>query len=78
MGYATFGVSSAISVGLMVNYYRNRGTENSVWMKTALDVGMGYIGYLGPIGFGVSSTYFPLDAGGAFQGWGDPLLTPKK
>ena len=24
------------------------------------------------------ANYFLLDVGGAFQGWGDPLLTPKK
>jgi len=39
---------------------------------------MGGVGFLGPIGFGVSATYFLLDAGGAFGGYGDPLLTPKK
>ena len=78
LGGATFGVSSVISGGLMVNYYRNGGTDNSVWMKTALDVGMGYVGFLGPIGFGVSATYFLLDASGAFGGYGDPLLNLKR
>jgi hypothetical protein len=47
-------------------------------MKSALDIGMGYVGFLGPIGFGVSATYFLLDASGTFQGWGDPLTKPKR
>ena len=68
MGGATFGVSSAISGGLAYNYYNNGGTSNSVWMKTTLDIGMGAVGFLGPIGFGISATYFLLDVGGAFQG----------
>ncbi len=78
LGGATFVTSSVISGGLAINYYNNGGTNNSVWMKSALDIGMGYVGFLGPIGFGVSATYFLLDAGGAFQGWGDPLTTPKR
>ncbi|MFZ5978711.1 MAG: RHS repeat domain-containing protein, partial [Bacteroidota bacterium] len=78
LGGATFVTSSVISGGLAINYYNNGGTNNSVWMKSALDIGMGYVGFLGPIGFGVSATYFLFDAGGAFQGWGDPLTTPKR
>jgi hypothetical protein len=78
LGGATFVTSSVISGGLAINYYKNGGTNNSVWMKSALDIGMGYVGFLGPIGFGLSATYFLLDTGGAFQGWGDPLTTPKR
>jgi hypothetical protein len=78
LGGATFVSTSLISGGLAINYYRNGGTDNSVWMKSALDIGMGYVGFLGPIGFGVSATYFLLDASGTFQGWGDPLTKPKR
>lgn len=78
LGGVTFGVSSAISVGLAGNYYVNGGTNSSVGIKASLDIIMGGVGFLGPIGFGVSATYFLLDAGGAFGGYGDPLLTPKR
>jgi hypothetical protein len=78
LGYATYGVSSAISVGLAGNYYANGGTDASVGIKASIDVIMGGVGFLGPVGFGVSATYFLLDAGGAFGGYGDPLLTPNK
>jgi hypothetical protein len=40
--------------------------------KAALDVTMGYVGFLGPIGFGVSATYFILDSAGAFNSWSQP------
>jgi len=71
-------VSSAISVGLAGNYYMNGGTNSSVGIKASLDIIMGGVGFLGPIGFGLSATYFLLDAVGAFGGYGDPLLTPKR
>jgi hypothetical protein len=78
LGYGTFGVSSVITVGLAGNYYANGGTNSSVGIKASLDIIMGGVGFLGPIGFGVSATYFLLDAGGAFGGYGAPLLTPKR
>lgn len=78
LGYGTFGISSVITVGLAGNYYASGGTNSSVGIKASLDIIMGGVGFLGPIGFGVSAAYFLLDAGGAFGGYGDPLLTPKK
>jgi hypothetical protein len=78
LGYSTFIGSTLITGGLTINYYLNGGTNPSVGIKAGVDIIMGSIGFLGPIGFGVSATYFILDVSGVFQGWGDPLLTPKK
>lgn len=70
-------VSAAISIGLAVDYYERGGTYNSVWMKTTLDLGMGYIGsQCGWQGLGIGIVYFLLDESGVFGGWGDPLRTP--
>jgi RHS repeat-associated protein len=78
LGKVSFGASTLISGGLATNYYMNGGTNSSVGIKAGIDIIMGGVGFLGPIGFGISATYFLLDAGGAFGGYGDPLLTPKK
>ena len=72
LGKITFAASAVVSTGLMIGYYANGGTSSTVLIKTALDIGMSYVGFLGPIGFGISATYFLLDAGGAFRGWGNP------
>ncbi len=77
-GYATFAVSSTISLNQMSNYYNNGGTNNSVWAKTALDIGMGGVGFIGWQGFAVSTSYFLIESGtNGFGGWGNPLTTPK-
>lgn len=47
IGYATYGVSSVISVGLAGNYYANGGTNSSVGIKAGIDVIMGGVGFLG-------------------------------
>ena len=78
LGGAKFVASTVISGGLATNYYMNGGTNSSVGIKASLDIIMGGVGFFGPIGFGVSATYFLLDASGAFGEYGDPLLTPKK
>ncbi|HTN06665.1 DUF6443 domain-containing protein [Agriterribacter sp.] len=78
LGGATFVASTVISGGLATNYYVNGGTNSSVGIKASIDIIMGGVGFLGPIGFGISATYFLLDAGGAFGQYGDPLLTPKR
>ena len=73
LGVATFAASATISGVQSYNYYKNGGTGNSVWMKSLLDVGMGAVGFCGPIGFGISTTYFLIDAAGGFGNWGNPL-----
>ena len=37
---------------------------------------MGIVGFLGPIGFAISTTYFIIDTStGGFDGYGDPEKT---
>lgn len=55
----------------------NGGTDASVGIKAGIDIIMGGVGFLGPIGFGVSAGYFLLDVSGVFGNYGDPILTPK-
>ncbi|WP_346984791.1 DUF6443 domain-containing protein [Chryseobacterium sp. POE27] len=51
------------------DYYVNKGgTDWKVGAKAALDVTMTVVGFLGPVGFGISATYFLLDA--ATDGFG--------
>lgn len=52
------------------DYYKNGGTDGSVFAKAALDTVMTGVGFLGPIGFGISATYFILDSAGAFGDFG--------
>jgi RHS repeat-associated protein len=78
LGGATFIISSGISIGLAGKYYATGGKNSSVAIKATIYVIMGGVGILRPIGFGLSATYFLLDSSGAFGGYGDPSLTPKK
>ena len=78
-GGVTFGVSTVISAGLATNYYMNGGTDYSVGIKSTIGIAMGVVGFLGPIGFGISATYFIIDAAsGGFGGFGDPLKIIKQ
>lgn len=52
--------------------YTNDNNKWGVTGKAGLDVVMGYVGFLGPIGFGFSATYFILDAAGVFDSWSQP------
>ena len=52
-------------------YYMNGGKDSSVGIKAGLDIVMTGVGFLGPIGFGISATYFILDAAtDGFGGYG--------
>lgn len=54
------------------SYYYNGGTDWQVGAKATLDVIMTGVGFLGPIGFGISATYFILNATtNNFGGFGD-------
>ncbi|HEY5587447.1 MAG TPA: hypothetical protein VIK86_00665, partial [Candidatus Paceibacterota bacterium] len=78
VGGVTFGASTVISAGLATNYYMNGGTDYSVGIKSSIDIAMGVVGFLDPIGFGISATYFIIDAAsGGFGGYGDPLKINK-
>ena len=63
--------SSTISLSGAYNYYSNGGEGSEVAVKTTLDIVMTGVGFLGPIGFGISATYFILDyATDGFGGYG--------
>jgi RHS repeat-associated protein len=54
------------------DYYSNGGSDGRVLAKSILDTVMTGVGFLGPIGFTVSATYFILDsATGGFGGFGE-------
>ena len=70
------GVVGAITTSLVTGmqlsgYYASGGRETEVYIKGALDVVMTGIGFIGPIGFGISMTYYILDlTTDGFFGWG--------
>jgi len=70
------GIGAAVATSIYsgyntYNYYNNGGTDMSVGIKSALDITMTGVGFLGPIGFGISVTYFVLDtATDGFGGYG--------
>ncbi len=67
---AAVGVTG-ITVARAGMYYYDGGGDASVGIKAGLDVVMTGVGFLGPVGFGVSATYFILDsATGGFGGYG--------
>ena len=53
-------------------YYRNGGQDWRVYTKIGLDIAMTGIGFLGPVGFAISSSYFIIDVStGGFGGFGE-------
>jgi len=69
------GAAAFTSVGYTgyntYDYYKNGGEDWRVYTKAGIDVIMVGVGFLGPIGFGISTGYFLLDATtGGFGGWG--------
>jgi len=71
LGVATAALTTAYSLGNAGVYYYNGGEDMSVGVKSLLDVAMTGVGFLGPIGFGISVTYFVLDtATDGFGGYG--------
>ena len=53
-------------------YYRNGGQDWQVYAKIGLDIAMTGIGFLGPVGFAISSTYFIIDIStSGFGGFGE-------
>lgn len=70
-GRACFAVSTSVEGYEMYNYYKHCGQDYNVYYKGGLDIAMGVVGLLGPIGFGISMTYFVIDvATDSFNGWG--------
>ncbi|MBA4303662.1 MAG: hypothetical protein C0424_05500 [Sphingobacteriaceae bacterium] len=71
LGVVGAGVSTAYSIANAGMYYYNGGSDWQVGAKSTLDVIMTGAAFLGPIGFGISATYFILDAStGGFRGFG--------
>lgn len=73
LGYVAGAASVGISFGRAANFYYNGGRGIGVGGKAILDGAMVVVGFLGPVGFVVSSVYFIADAASnGFGGWGDP------
>jgi hypothetical protein len=71
LGVVGAGVSTAYSITNAGMYYYNGGSDWQVGAKSTLDVIMTGAAFFGPIGFGISATYFILDAStGGFGGFG--------
>lgn len=70
LGWVGAGISTTYSVANAGNYYYNGGTDWQVGTKASLDIIMTGVGFLGPIGLGVSATYFIIDASGGFGDFG--------
>jgi hypothetical protein len=71
LGYVGAGITTAYSVTNMGAYYYNGGTDMTVLAKSSLDIIMTGVGFIGPIGLGISAAYFILDAStDGFGGFG--------
>lgn len=71
LGYIGAGLSTTYSIANAGSYYYNGGSDWRIGAKATLDVVMTGVGFLGPIGFGISAAYFILDsATGSFGGFG--------
>jgi len=71
LGICAAVLTTAYSLGNAGIYYHNGGKEMSVGVKSLLDTAMTGVGFCGPIGFGISVTYFVLDtATDGFGGYG--------
>jgi RHS repeat-associated protein len=71
LGYVGAGLTTTYLAANAGMYYYNGGTDWQVGTKATLDVIMTGVGFLGPIGFGISASYFILDATtGGFGGFG--------
>jgi RHS repeat-associated protein len=57
-GFVTFGVSTYFTAEDTYTYYSNGGTDSAVGIKAGIDTIMGVVGFFGPIGLGISATYF--------------------
>jgi hypothetical protein len=75
-GTKMLGAGAAIlSIGITLaragGYYAHGGHGSAVAIKAGLDAVMTGVGFLGPIGFGISSAYFIIDAAtNGFGGYG--------
>jgi hypothetical protein len=71
LGVVAAGLSTAYSITNAGMYYYNGGLDWQVGAKSTLDVIMTVAAFFGPIGLGVSATYFILDTStGGLGGFG--------
>ncbi len=71
LGVVGAGATVTYSVANAGTYYYNGGTDWKVGAKATLDVVMTGVGFLGPIGFAISASYFLIDAAtDSFGGFG--------
>jgi RHS repeat-associated protein len=71
LGIAGASISVGITTIQTVDYAIEGGRDPNVFVKSTLDVIMVGVGFLGPIGFGISAAYFITDvATRGFGGWG--------
>jgi hypothetical protein len=61
LGVLGAAVSTIYTGTKTFNYYRSGGNDWSVYTKAGLDVIMTGVGFMGPVGFGISATYFIID-----------------
>ena len=73
MGTAAAIVTTGYTAYTTYDYYINKGgTDWKVGVKAGMDLVITGVGFLGPVGFGISTTYFILDsATGGFGGFGE-------
>jgi hypothetical protein len=71
LGYVGAGLITTYSAVNAGSYYYNGGTDWQVGAKVTLDVIMTGVGFLGPIGFGISAIYFVVDVAGGFGNFGE-------
>ena len=67
-GIVLGAVNITYSIANVANYYYKGGSDWRVLAKNGLDIAMTGVSFLGPIGLGVSATYFIIDA--ATDGFG--------
>ena len=71
LGYVGAGLTTTYTSANAGIYYYNGGTDWQVGAKATLDVVMTGVTFLGPIGLGISATYFIVDVAGGFGDFGE-------
>jgi hypothetical protein len=61
VGYVGGAISAINSGATAAEYYNNGGTGWKVGVKATIDMAMTGVGFLGPVGFGVSAAYYLVD-----------------
>ncbi|WP_345114956.1 hypothetical protein, partial [Hymenobacter algoricola] len=70
LGNAGAVIGIGVTVSRAAIYYNDGGKDSTVAIKALADVTMAAVGFMGPVGFVLSTTYFLVDAGGGFGTYG--------